>query len=79
MLAARVVSDDVAAASAPLDPRPPRVLILDARRPDNAMPLIVIVLTAAVAFLLGREARRRPAAGIPRSRRLPRSPPSRDG
>jgi hypothetical protein len=78
MLAARAASDDVAAASAPLDRGPPRVVIVDAREPGNATLLLAIVLTAAVAFLLGSEARRRPAA-IPRSRRMPRSPPSGDG
>jgi len=75
MLAARAASDDVAAAGAPLDRGAPRVLIVDARQPGNAMLLLAIVLTAAVAFLLGREARRGPA-GIPRARRIPRSPPS---
>ena len=78
MLAARAASDDVAPASAPLDRGPPSVLIVDAREPGNAMLLLAIALTAAVAFLLGREARRGPA-GVPRSRRMPRSPPSGDG
>jgi hypothetical protein len=77
VLAARAASDDVAAASAPLDRGPPRVLIVDARQPGNAMLLLAIVLTAAVAFLLGRSGRRRPA-GIPRSRRMPRLPASGD-
>jgi hypothetical protein len=78
MLAARAASDDVAAAGAPLDRGAPRVLIVDARQPGNAMLLLAIVLTAAVAFLLGRAARRGPA-GIPRARRIPRSPPSGHG
>jgi hypothetical protein len=73
-LAPRLASYGAAASNALLDRQQPRVLILDARQPGyNATLLLAIVLTAGVAFLFGRAARRRPAAGSQRSRRLPRS------
>ena len=73
-LAPRLASYGAVASNALLDRQQPRVLILDARQPGyNATLLLAIVLTAGVAFLFGREARRRPAAGSQRSRRLPRS------
>jgi hypothetical protein len=62
------LASDGAAAGASLDRQPPRVLILDAREPGNVTMLLALVLTASVAFLLGREVRRRPAAGSQRSR-----------
>lgn len=65
--AARPASDG-AAAGASLARQQPRVLILDAREPGNATMLLALVLTASVAFLLGREARRRPPSGSQRSR-----------
>jgi len=74
ILAPRLASAGAAEASASLDRQQPRVLILDARQPGfDATLLLAIVLTAGVAFLFGREVRRRPAAGSRRSRRAPRS------
>jgi hypothetical protein len=74
ILAPRLASDGAAAASASLDSQQPRVLILDARQSGyNATLLLAIVLTAGVAFLFGREVRRRPAAESQRLRRVPRS------
>jgi hypothetical protein len=72
-LAARVASDGVAAASASLDRQQPRVLILDVRKSGNATLLLAFALTAGVAFLLGRQARRRPATVSRGLRRFPRS------
>jgi hypothetical protein len=73
ILAPRVASDGVAAASASLDRQQPRVLMLDVRQSGNATLLLAFALTAGVAFLLGRQARRRPATVSRRSRRVPRS------
>jgi hypothetical protein len=74
ILAPRLASDGVAAASPSLDSQQPRVLILDARQSGyNATLLLAVVLTAGVAFLFGREVRRRPAAEPRRLRRVPRS------
>jgi hypothetical protein len=73
ILASRVASEGVAAASASPDRQQPRVLILDARQSSNATLLLAFVLTAGVAFLLGRQARRRPATASRGSRRFPRS------
>jgi hypothetical protein len=73
ILAPRVASDGVAAASASLDRQQPRVLILDVRQSGNATLLLAFALTAGVAFLLGRQARRRPATVSRGSRRFPRS------
>jgi hypothetical protein len=73
ILAPRLASDG-AAASPSLDSQQPRVLILDARQSGyNATLLLAVVLTAGVAFLFGREVRRRPAAESRRLRRVPRS------
>ena len=66
------LASEGAAAGASLARQQPRVLILDAREPGDATMLLALVLTAGVAFLLGREARRWPAAGSRRSR--PRAP-----
>jgi hypothetical protein len=66
------LASEGAAAGASLARQQPRVLILDAREPGDATMLLALVLTAGVAFLLGREARRWPAAGTRRSR--PRAP-----
>jgi len=73
ILAPRVASDGVAAAGASLDRQQPRVLILDVRKSDNATLLLAFALTAGVAFLLGRQARRRSATVSRGSRRVPRS------
>ena len=73
ILAPRVASDGVAAAGASLDRQQPRVLILDVRKSDNATLLLAFALTAGVAFLLGRQSRRRPATASRGSRRFPRS------
>jgi hypothetical protein len=73
ILAPRVASDGVAAASASLDRQQPRVLMLDVRQSGNATLLLAFALTAGVAFLLGRQARRRPATVSRGSRRFPRS------
>jgi hypothetical protein len=73
ILAPRVASDGVAAASASLDRQQPRVLILDVRKSGNATLLLAFALTAGVAFLLGRQARRRPDTMSRGSRRFPRS------
>jgi hypothetical protein len=72
ILTPRVAPDGAAAASASLERQQPRVLILDARQPGNAALLLAIVLTAGVAFLLGRGVRRQPAAGYQRPRQVPR-------
>ena len=59
ILAARLASDDTAAASPSLDRQQPRVLILDAPQSGyNATLLIAVVLTAGVAFLFGATSRR---------------------
>ena len=74
ILAPRLASDGAAAASSSLDGQQPRVLILDARQSGyNATLLLAVVLTAGVAFLFGREVRRRPAAESRRLRPVPRS------
>jgi hypothetical protein len=74
ILAPRLASDGAAAASSSLDSQQPRVLILDARQSGyNATLLLAVVLTAGVAFLFGREVRRRPAAESLRARQVPRS------
>jgi hypothetical protein len=74
ILAPRLASDGAAAARSSLDSQPPRVLILDARQSGySATLLLAVVLTAGVAFLFGRELRRRPAAESRRLRRAPRS------
>ena len=74
ILASRVASDGVAAAGDSLDRQQPRVLILDARRQSGtATPLLAFALTAGMAFLLGRQARRRPATASRGPRRFPRS------
>jgi hypothetical protein len=63
----------VAAASASLDRQQPRVLMLDVRQSGNVTLLLAVALTAGVAFLLGRQARRRPATVSRGSPRFPRS------
>jgi hypothetical protein len=74
ILAPRLASDGAVAATSSLDRQQPRVLILDARQSGyNATLLLAIVLTAGVAFLLGRGVRHRPAVESQRLRRVPRS------
>ena len=53
ILAPRLAVRGVAAASAALERPPPRVLILDAPRPDSAVLLLAGILTAALALFLG--------------------------
>jgi hypothetical protein len=71
------LASEGAAAGASLARQQPRVFILDAREPGNATMLLALALTASVAFLLGREARRRPATGSRRSRPSPALNPLR--
>ena len=84
ILAPRVASDGVAAASASLDREQPRALRLEVRESGDATLLLAFALAAGVAFLLSRPASATVSRGhrrFPRSTRLhdewlgPRGPP----
>jgi hypothetical protein len=64
---ARLAPDDAARAAAPSERRPIRAVPLDAGPSGYDLTLLLtIVLTAGVAFLIGRETRRLPRAGARR-------------